>query len=552
MNEDVRLKELATWRTLQEHHERIKDCTLRELFDREPDRGARMNAEGAGLYLDFSKHRVTATTIALLTEIARERRLSARIEAMFTGAVVNLTEGRPALHVALRAPATDRIFVDGEDVIPQVQRVLEQMERFAESVRSGAWRGYTGRPIRNIVNIGIGGSDLGPRMAYEALRPWSDRTRVFRFVSNLDPSAFAEATQDLDAAETLFIVASKSFTTLETMINAQAAREWLLATLHDDAAVAHHFVAVSTNLEAVSHFGIDPANMFEFWDWVGGRYSLASAIGLANMIAIGGEQFRALLAGMHAMDEHFRTAPFEQNLPVLMGLLGVWYGDCFGAQTTAVLPYSEQLARFPEYLQQLTMESNGKHASLSGGDVDYQTGSIYWGAAGTNGQHSFMQLLHQGTVLVPADLIGFCRPTEAETVATPSRRTARQKQHDLLIANMLAQAEALAFGTETCGDGNSRHPAHTATVGNQPTSVILADELTPATVGALIALYEHVVFTQATIWDIDPFDQWGVELGKRLTSGIADAMCANAPVQPVRDSSTSALIRRYRDRQSRD
>jgi glucose-6-phosphate isomerase len=543
MNEHAGLAALASWAALQDHYQRIRSTTISELFAVDPDRGTRMQAEAAGLYLDYSKHRVTDETLALLLALARERGLRERIVAMFAGERVNSSEDRPALHVALRAPRGSSVVVDGRDVVADVHKVLEQMRAFATSIRSGEWTGYTGRPIRNIVNIGIGGSDLGPRMAYEALRPWSDRSRNFRFISNVDPADFIEATRDLDPAETLFIVASKSFTTLETMTNAQVARVWTLAALTDEAAIAKHFVAVSTNLDAVRRFGIDPANMFEFWDWVGGRYSMSSAIGLSTMIAIGAERFRDMLSGMHAMDEHFRTAEFEENLPVLMGAIGVWYRDFLGAQTTAVLPYSQYLERFPAYLQQLTMESNGKRVTSTGAEIRYETGPIYWGAAGTNGQHSFMQLLHQGTTLIPSDLIGFCRPMDDPRNDTQAMAGNAEEQHDLLLANMLAQAEALAFGS---GKQSASH-AHLVAPGNQPTSVILADQLTPATLGALVALYEHVVFTQATIWDINPFDQWGVELGKQLASGIVGELRdASAPL--AHDSSTNALIARYRTR----
>lgn len=522
------LRRLPEFRALLAHYEAMRDRHLRELFAADDERGARLHVEAAGFYLDYSKHRVTDETIRLLVALAEARGLDAQIEAMFAGAVVNATERRAALHTALRAPRTSSVGVDGTDVVPEVHRVLGQMAAFAERVRAGDWRGHTGRPIRAIVNIGIGGSDLGPRMAYEALRAYSDRSLTVRFISNVDLTDFHEATRDLDPAETLFIVASKSFTTLETMTNARAARAWCLGALHDEGAIARHFVAVSTNLEEVERFGIDPANTFEFWDWVGGRYSLCSAIGLAVMVAIGPAHFSQLLAGAHEMDKHFRSAPFDQNMPVLMGLLGVWYADCFGAETVGVMPYEQYLAAFPAYLQQLTMESNGKRIAGTE-EVDYPTGPIYWGAAGTNGQHSFFQLLHQGTHIVPCDLIGFTRSVHP---ADP--------HHDLLIANMLAQAEALAFG----GSVDGRDEDYRYAPGNQPTSVILSTELTPRTLGALVALYEHVVFTQAAIWGIDPFDQWGVELGKQLAGRILPELEGGTAQE--HDSSTSTLIARYR------
>ena len=522
------LRRLPEWRALMEHYEAVRDLHLRDLFAADATRGSRLRVEAADLYLDYSKHRVTDQTIRLLVALAEARGVDAQIEAMFSGAPVNTTERRPALHTALRAPRTSSVSVDGTDIVPEVHRVLGQMAAFAERVRGGDWRGHTGRPIRAIVNIGIGGSDLGPRMAYEALRAYSDRALTVRFVSNVDLTDFHEATRDLDPAETLFIVASKSFTTVETMTNARAARAWCLAALRDEDAIARHFVAVSTNLEEVERFGIDPANTFAFWDWVGGRYSLCSAIGLPVIVAVGPARFGQLLAGAHEMDQHFRTAPFDQNMPVLMGLLGTWYANCFGAETVGVMPYEQYLAAFPAYLQQLTMESNGKR--VAGADeVDYATGPIYWGAAGTNGQHSFFQLLHQGTHVVPCDLIGFARSVHP---ADPN--------HDLLIANMLAQAEALAFGGSVDGrDGGYRYAP-----GNQPTSVILGTELTPRTLGALVALYEHVVFTQAAIWGIDPFDQWGVELGKQLADRILPALEGGTPGD--HDSSTAALIARSR------
>jgi glucose-6-phosphate isomerase len=527
------------WAALETHHEKIRDVHLRTLFADDPRRGERLTREAAGLYLDYSKHRVTDETIRLLVSLAQSSGLRARIDAMFRGEAINVTEGRPALHVALRAPRGRSIVVDGEYVVPHVHAVLDRMAAFADRVRTGAWTGHTGTRIRHVVNIGIGGSDLGPVMAYEALRHYSERGLTFRFVSNVDGTDFAEATRDLDPAETLFIVASKTFTTQETMTNAHTARAWSLRALGDDTAIARHFVAVSTNAAEVTKFGIDTANMFEFWDWVGGRYSMASAIGLSTMLAIGPARFREMLAGMHAMDEHFRTAPFHENLPALMGLLAVWYNDFFGAQTVAVLPYDQYLKRFPAYLQQLTMESNGKHVTLDGAPVDYQTGPIVWGEPGTNGQHSFYQLLHQGTKLVPCDFIGFCRPLN------PLGR-----HHDLLMANVFAQAEALAFGktpaeVKAGGDPDWLVP-HRVFEGNRPSSTILAERLTPATLGALVALYEHSVFTQGVIWHVDSFDQWGVELGKVLAGRIAAEIESAAEPVLEHDSSTNTLIRRYR------
>ncbi len=534
------LRDGPAWRALEEHHGRIGDMHLRDLFSEDPGRGERLVAEGAGLVLDYSKNRVTDETMALLVALAQERGLGERIEAMFRGERINVTEDRAVLHVALRAPRDARIEVDGADVVPEVHEVLDRMAAFADRVRGGAWTGATGKPIRNVVNIGIGGSDLGPVMAYEALRHYSRRDMTFRFVSNVDGSDFAEATRDLDPAETLFIVSSKTFTTLETMTNAQTARDWALAALGDESAVARHFVAVSTNEAAVREFGIDPANMFGFWDWVGGRYSMESAIGLSTMLAVGPASFRDMLAGSHAMDEHFRTTPFERNLPVLMGLLAVWYGDFFGAQTVAVLPYARYLVRFPAYLQQLTMESNGKRVTLEGAPVDYETGAVYWGEPGTNGQHSFYQLIHQGTKLVPADLIGFANSL------TPIGR-----HQDLLMANVLAQAEALAFGkTEEevrAEETEEWRVPHRVFPGNRPTNTILADRLTPGTLGALVALYEHSVFTQGTIWGINSFDQWGVELGKVLATRIVAELESDEEPEPAHDSSTNALIRRYRN-----
>jgi glucose-6-phosphate isomerase len=531
------------WRALAEHHREIRDVHLRALFASDPGRGQRLVAEAAGLYVDYSKHRVTAETLARLVKLAEASDLRGRIDAMFRGEIANPTEGRPALHVALRAPRGASIVVDGENVVPRVHEVLDRMAAFAERIRSGAWRGHTGRPIRNVVNIGIGGSDLGPAMAYRALRSCSRRDLTLRFVSNIDATDFVEATRDLDPAETLFIVASKTFTTLETMTNARTARAWSVSALGDERAVAKHFVAVSTNAGEVARFGIDAANMFGFWDWVGGRYSMESAIGLSTMIAIGPDRFREMLDGFHAMDEHFRTAPFERNLPVLMGLLTVWYVDFFGAQTVGVFPYDQYLDRFPAYLQQLTMESNGKQMTLDGRRVDYETGPIVWGEPGTNGQHSFFQLVHQGTRLVPADFIAFCRPLN------PLGR-----HHDLLMANVFAQTEALAFGKtaeQLKAEGTpDRLVPHRTFEGNRPTTTILADALTPATLGTLVALYEHSVFTQAVIWDINPFDQWGVELGKELAVRIAPELEAPSDPEPRHDSSTNALIRRYRERRA--
>jgi glucose-6-phosphate isomerase len=498
-----------------------------------------MAVEAAGLYLDYSKNRITDETLRLLLQLAEESGLRARIEAMFRGDKINVTEKRAVLHVALRAPKGRSILVDGEDVVPQVHAVLEKMGDFSNRVRNGQWTGYTGKSIRAIVNIGIGGSDLGPVMAYEALRHYSQHDLTFRFVSNIDGTDFAEATCDLDADETLFIVSSKTFTTLETMTNARTARDWALKTLKHPAAVAKHFVAVSTNAAEVVKFGIDPANMFEFWDWVGGRYSMDSAIGLSTMIAIGPEQFRAMLDGFHQMDEHFRTAPFERNLPALMGLLAIWYNNFFGTQTTAVLPYEQYLKRFPAYLQQLTMESNGKHVTLDGTEVGYQTGSIYWGEPGTNGQHSFYQLIHQGTTLIPCDFIVFAQPLN------PLGR-----HHDLLVANMFAQAEALAFGKTPQEVREEGTPAwlvpHRTFEGNRPSNTILIERLTPAALGSLVALYEHSVFTQGVIWSIDSFDQWGVELGKVLAARMIPELESKTESALTHDSSTNRLIRRYR------
>jgi glucose-6-phosphate isomerase len=534
------LRSRESFRALERHHAEVGNAHLRELFYADPGRGERLVAEAAGLYLDYSKNRVTDETIELLAALAAESGLAERREAMFRGEHINVTEDRPVLHVALRMPRDRSLIVDGVDVVAQVHEVLDRMRAFADRVRSGEWRGHTAEPIRNVVNIGIGGSDLGPVMAYEALRHCSDRERTFRFVSNVDGTDFAEATRDLDPAQTLFIVSSKTFTTLETMTNARTAREWALAGLGGDtSAVAKHFVAVSTNAEGVAEFGIDTDNMFGFWDWVGGRYSMDSAIGLSTMIAIGPERFAELLAGFHAMDEHFREAPTKSNLPALLGLLGVWYGDFFGAETVAVLPYDQYLKRFPAYLQQLTMESNGKHVTLAGTRVDYETGAIYWGEPGTNGQHSFYQLIHQGTKLIPCDVIGFL-----ETLNPLS------DHHDLLISNVFAQAEALAFGKtaeEVRSEGTPDELVpHKTFEGNRPTNVILAQRLTPETLGTLVALYEHSVFTQGTVWNVNSFDQWGVELGKALAKRIIPELQAAEEPDLSHDSSTNALIRRYR------
>ena len=530
----------AAWQALEDHYETMRDLHLRNLFADDPTRGERMTAEAAGVYLDYSKNRVNDETLKLLIELAEQSGLRARIDAMFRGEKINVTENRAVLHVALRAPRGASIMVDGKNVVPEVHAVLDKMADFANRVRSGQWKGHSGKRIRNVVNIGIGGSDLGPVMAYEALKYYSDRAMTFRFVSNVDGTDFVEATRDLDPAETLFIVSSKTFTTLETMTNAQSARDWSLRGLGGDAtAVAKHFVAVSTNAEKVAEFGIDTANMFEFWDWVGGRYSMDSAIGLSTMLAIGPDHFRAMLEGFHAIDEHFRTAPFERNLPVLMGLLGVWYNDFFGAQTVAVLPYDQYLKRFPAYLQQLTMESNGKHVTLDGTPVDYQTGPIYWGEPGTNGQHSFYQLIHQGTRLIPCDFIAFGQ------ALNPLGR-----HHDMLLANVFAQTEALAFGktreqVKAEGTPDWLVP-HRVFEGNRPSNTILMDRLTPAALGKLVALYEHSVFTQGTIWDIDSFDQWGVELGKVLAQRIIPELESKTEPKLGHDSSTNNLIRRYR------
>ncbi len=529
----------VAWEALSTHYSQVRHLHLRTLFADDAARGERMAVEAVGIYFDYSKHRITDETLTLLLQLAEESGLQARIDAMFRGDKINVTEKRAVLHVALRAPKGHSIIIDGEDVVPHVHAVLAKMADFSSRVRGGEWKGYTGKPIRNVINIGIGGSDLGPVMAYEALRHYSQRDLVFRFVSNIDGTDFAEATRDLDAEETLFIVSSKTFTTLETMANARTARDWTLTTLKHPAAVAKHFVAVSTNTEEVTKFGIDTANMFEFWDWVGGRYSMDSAIGLSTMIAIGPEQFHAMLDGFHQMDEHFRTTPFERNLPVLMGLLTLWYNNFFDAQTMAVLPYEQYLKRFPAYLQQLTMESNGKHVTLDGTEVAYQTGPIYWGEPGTNGQHSFYQLIHQGTKLIPCDFIAF-----AQTLNPLGRH------HDLLLANVFAQAEALAFGKtsrEVQAEGTPSWLApHRSFEGNRPSSTLLLERLTPATLGALVALYEHSVFVQGAIWHIDSFDQWGVELGKVLAERIIPELESKAEPALTHDSSTNSLLRHYR------
>jgi glucose-6-phosphate isomerase len=535
----VPLRQRRAWNELEEHYAKVRGLHLRQLFTEDPQRGERFTLKVLDLYFDYSKNRITSETTRLLLELAEQSGLRQHIDAMFAGDKINVTEQRAVLHVALRAPKGMQILLDGVDVVPEVHAVLDKMAEFVEQIRSGAWKGHTGKRIRNVINIGIGGSDLGPVMAYEALKYYSQRDMIFRFVSNVDGTDFAEATRDLKAEETLFIVSSKTFATLETMTNAHTARKWVLKALKDVKAVARHFVAVSTNTSKVEEFGIDRANMFGFWDWVGGRYSMDSAIGLSTMIAIGPEHFREMLAGFHAMDEHFRTAPFERNMPVLMGLLAVWYNDFFDAQTVAVLPYEQYLKRFPAYLQQLTMESNGKQVTLQGERVDYQTGPIYWGEPGTNGQHSFYQLIHQGTKVIPCDFIGF---TEALNPLG--------NHHDLLLANVFAQAEALAFGRtaeEVRSDGTPEWLVpHRTFEGNRPSTTILAERLTPETLGKLIALYEHSVFTQGTIWQIDSFDQWGVELGKALAERIVPELVSdNAP--PLKhDSSTNALIRHYR------
>jgi glucose-6-phosphate isomerase len=534
------LLELPAWRALRQHSKEISKTSLREFFENDPERGTRFTAEAVGLFLDYSKNRATDETVKLLVQLAEERGLKQRIEAMFRGDKINITENRAVLHIALRAPKGESIKVDGEDVVPGVHAVLDKMSAFSDKVRSGAWKGHTGKRIRNIVNIGIGGSDLGPVMAYEALKYYTQRDLTFRFVSNVDGTDFVEAVRDLSADETLFLVASKTFTTLETMTNAHAARAWALKGLGgDESAVAKHFVAISTNAKEVAKFGIDTENMFGFWDWVGGRYSMDSAIGLSTMLAIGPENFRALLSGFHEMDEHFRSTPFERNLPVLMGLLTVWYTDFFDAQTVAVLPYEQYLKRFPAYLQQLTMESNGKHVTLDGKRVETETGPVYWGEPGTNGQHSFYQLIHQGTRLIPCDFIGFLKTLNPLGA-----------QHAMLLANVFAQAEALAFGktaeqVKAEGTPDWLIP-HRVFEGNRPSNTILAERLTPEILGKLVALYEHSVFTQGVIWNIDSFDQWGVELGKVLAQKIIGELASPTEPKMAHDSSTTNLIRKFR------
>jgi len=533
------LRRRPAWALLEKHYQKLKTVHLRQLFADGRERGDSLAIEAAGLYLDYSKNRITDETLRLLLQLARESGLRDRIDAMFRGDKINVSENRAVLHVALRAPRGATIMHDGRNVVPEVHAVLDRMADFANRLRSGVWKGHTGKRIRNVINIGIGGSDLGPVMAYEALKHYSERTMAFHFVSNVDGTDFAEAVRDLDPAETLFIVSSKTFTTLETMTNARTAREWMLAGLKTEAAVAKHFVAVSTNAREVTQFGIDTANMFGFWDWVGGRYSMDSAIGLSTMVAVGPDNFHAMLGGFHEMDEHFRSAPFERNLPVLMGLLGVWYNDFFGAQTVAVLPYEQYLKRFPAYLQQLTMESNGKHVTIYGVAVDYETGPIYWGEPGTNGQHSFYQLIHQGTRLIPCDFIAFARPLN------PLGR-----HHDMLLANVFAQTEALAFGKTADQVKAEGTPdwlvPHRLFEGNRPSNTLLLDALTPAALGKLVALYEHIVFTQGTIWQIDSFDQWGVELGKALAQRIIPELESATKPKLEHDSSTNTLICRYR------
>jgi glucose-6-phosphate isomerase len=533
------LRERKAWQALERHYAEISGTHLRDLFDSDPTRGTRLTAETSGIYLDYSKNRITDETLGLLIELAQESGLAEHRDAMFRGEHINVSENRAVLHTALRLPATATLVVDGEDVVAEVHEVLARMRDFSNRIRSGDFTGYTGKRIRNVINVGIGGSDLGPVMAYEALKHYSDRELTFRFVSNVDSTDFVEAVRDLSADETLFIISSKTFGTLETLTNAESAKEWVTSALGSPAAVAKHFVAVSTNAEKVSAFGIDTANMFGFWDWVGGRYSMDSAIGLSTMIALGADQFDDMLAGFHDMDEHFRTAPLASNLPVLMGLLAVWYRDFFGAQTVGVMPYDQYLKRFPAYLQQLTMESNGKHVTLSGQHVDYDTGAVYWGEPGTNGQHSFYQLIHQGTVLIPVDLIGFAKSLNP-----------LGEHHDYLSSNVFAQAEALAFGktkeqVEAEGTPAAVVP-HRVMEGNRPTNTLLCDILTPRLLGSLVALYEHSVFTQGTIWDIDSFDQWGVELGKQLAQRIIPELTSASEPDLKHDSSTNALIRRYR------
>ncbi|KKF01292.1 glucose-6-phosphate isomerase [Mycolicibacterium neoaurum] len=536
---DSPLRLHPAYAALAEHHSTIGHRHLRDLFADDPDRGEWFNNEAAGLYLDYSKNRITDETLDLLVELAQQCSLEERRDSMFAGEPINVSEDRAVLHVALRMPKDATLIVDGVDVVAQVHDVLDRMAEFATKIRSGEWKGHTGKPIRNIVNIGIGGSDLGPVMAYEALRHYTERNLTFRFVSNVDSTDFAEATRDLSADETLFIVSSKTFTTLETLTNATSAREWVLGQLGEESAIAKHFVAVSTNAERVSQFGIDTANMFGFWDWVGGRYSMDSAIGLSTMVALGPDQFHELLAGLHAMDEHFRTTPLRQNLPVLMGLLTVWYVEFFGASAVGVMPYDQYLKRFPAYLQQLTMESNGKHVTLDGTVVDYQTGPLYWGEPGTNGQHSFYQLIHQGTSLIPVDLIGFAQGLNP-----------LGDHHDILSSNVFAQAQALAFGKSAAELRTEGTPEavvpHRVMEGNRPTNVLLAQVLTPHILGALVALYEHSVFTQGTIWGINSFDQWGVELGKALAVAILPGLQSDAEPELDHDSSTNKLIQRYR------
>ena len=539
----VPLRERKAWQALERHYTEISGLHLRDLFAADPGRGERLTAEAAGVYLDYSKNRVTDETLALLIELAEETGVPARRDAMFRGEHINVSENRAVLHTALRLPSTATLVVDGQDVVAEVHGVLARMREFATRLRDGEFKGFTGKPIKNVINVGIGGSDLGPVMAYEALRHYSDRDLTFRFVSNVDSTDFVEATRDLSADETLFVISSKTFGTLETLTNAESAKEWVVSALGSKDAVASHFVAVSTNAEKVSAFGIDTANMFGFWDWVGGRYSMDSAIGLSAMIALGPDQFDELLAGFHDMDEHFRTAPLASNLPVLMGLLAVWYRDFFGAQTVGVMPYDQYLKRFPAYLQQLTMESNGKHVTLEGRHVDYDTGAVYWGEPGTNGQHSFYQLIHQGTVLIPVDLIGFARTLNP-----------LGEHHDYLSSNVFAQAEALAFGktkeqVEAEGTPENVVP-HRVMEGNRPTNTLLCDILTPRLLGTLVALYEHSVFVQGTIWDIDSFDQWGVELGKQLAQRIIPELTSATEPELKHDSSTNALIRRYRSLKS--
>jgi glucose-6-phosphate isomerase len=535
----VPLRERKAWQSLERHHAEISGRHLRELFDADPARGERLTAEGAGLYLDYSKNRVTDETLRLLFELARESQVEERRDAMFRGEHINVSEDRAVLHVALRMPESEKLIVDGQDVVGDVHEVLRKMASFADRVRGGEFKGYTGRTIKNVINIGIGGSDLGPVMAYEALKYYSKRDMTFRFVSNVDSTDLVEATRDLDPAETLFIISSKTFGTLETLANARSARDWTVTALGSPDAVANHFVAVSTNAERVSEFGIDTANMFEFWDWVGGRYSMDSAIGLSTMLALGPDQFYEMLAGFRAIDEHFLSTPLESNLPVIKGLLAVWYRDFFGTQTAGVMPYEQYLKRFPAYLQQLTMESNGKHVTLGGSHVDYDTGAVYWGEPGTNGQHSFYQLIHQGTVLIPVDLIGF-----GQTLNPLG------DHHDLLMSNVFAQAQALAFGKtldEVLAEGTPPNVApHKVMEGNRPTNVLLTEKLTPWVLGSLVALYEHSVFVQGTVWGIDSFDQWGVELGKVLAQQIIPELTAAAEPALAHDSSTNTLIRRYR------